>query len=151
THLYPDEFSKLKFQKSLKPPTKFRHWSAVFYKNSIYCYGGKPHHKHVFKYDLSNQRWSIFKTMYAPSLRYAHSAVVYKNNMIVFGGCSNAWQFGYTNEVIELDLEKGEWRWLVPEGFIVPRIAHTAVIIDSYMLVFGGKSMGGLCSNHIWQ
>lgn len=73
-----------------------------------------------------------------PSPRYGHSAILYENSMIVFGGESNDTHDTF-NDVHVLDLET--WTWTQPDIFgNIPdsRGFHTAVLYQDKMLVWGG-------------
>jgi len=73
-----------------------------------------------------------------PRPRFGHSAILYQNSMIVFGGEDN--DTGETlNDVHLLDLNS--WTWKKPQvwGEIpTSRSFHTAVLAQDQMLVWGG-------------
>ncbi|BAY09504.1 Kelch repeat-containing protein [Calothrix sp. NIES-2098] len=74
----------------------------------------------------------------SPQPRYGHSAILYQNSKIIFGGEHN--ETGKTlNDVYLLDLEN--WTWMQPQvwGDIpTSRSFHTAVLAGDKMLVWGG-------------
>ncbi|MBW4642744.1 MAG: hypothetical protein KME23_07050 [Goleter apudmare HA4340-LM2] len=73
-----------------------------------------------------------------PRPRYGHSAILYQNSMIVFGGEDN--NTGKTlNDVRLLDLTSWTWRKPQVSGEIpTSRSFHTAVLAEDKMLVWGG-------------
>jgi Galactose oxidase, central domain/Kelch motif len=73
-----------------------------------------------------------------PQPRYGHSAILYQNSMIIFGGERND-TYETLSDVHLLDLET--WTWTQPEisGEIPDsRSFHTAVLFQEKMLVWGG-------------
>ncbi|MBW4673753.1 MAG: hypothetical protein KME52_06940 [Desmonostoc geniculatum HA4340-LM1] len=73
-----------------------------------------------------------------PQSRYGHSAILYQNYMIIFGGEHND-TFETLNDIHLLDLES--WTWIQPQIFgEIPakRSFHTAVLAEDKMLVWGG-------------
>ncbi|MDZ8050749.1 MAG: kelch repeat-containing protein [Aulosira sp. ZfuVER01] len=74
----------------------------------------------------------------SPHPRYGHSAIVYQNSIIIFGGENN--ETGETfNDIHLLDLET--WTWMQPQvwGDIpTSRSFHTAVLAEDKMLIWGG-------------
>jgi len=77
----------------------------------------------------------------APSLdrpRFAHSTVVYKSHVVVFGGRHGP---TYLNDVATLSLRSLEWLPDVTRGARPsPKRAHTAVVLGQRMYVLGGGS-----------
>ena len=78
------------------PPPRCAH-SCVYYNHSFYIFGGETskgetfyHYKDLWRYDIKAQKWEELKPSKAvgsqPTARSGHSAVVWKNYMIIFGG-----------------------------------------------------------------
>lgn len=66
----------------------------------------------------------------------AHTAIVFKDSMIIFGGFSNGLP---TNDCYEYKFSKKRWKKLECGGDIPEsRLHHTAVVHKSTMIVFGG-------------
>ncbi len=75
-----------------------------------------------------------------PQPRYGHSAILYQNSMIIFGGEDNETSESLS-DVHLLDLET--WTWMQPQvsGEIPPsRSFHTAILVQDSMLVWGGHA-----------
>src|SRR5690606_1367592 len=71
-----------------------------------------------------------------PSKRSGHSATVYRDFLIIFGGHDDT---GRKNQVYELNLLTHKWRLVKCEGQIpTNRSGAPAVLKDRYMYIFGG-------------
>ncbi|KAI7881368.1 galactose oxidase [Lichtheimia hyalospora FSU 10163] len=132
--------------------------STVIVGNSMYVFGGRlvssrQMTNHLYILDLSTLKW----TRHAPSLdstpppraRYFHTASVYKNHMVVFGGMGHI-EKGESQDLIALDdvclLNLTNMTWTYPEiGPSLfspqPRYAHLAVIAHDKLVVMGGQDM----------
>jgi len=75
-------------------------------------------------------------------VRSSHSAVLYNNRMIVFGGSTSS---GYLNDMYELNLDTLTWNEIQSKGLklLSPRAGHTAVVYGNEMLVMGGQNKKG--------
>ena len=123
------------------------------YKNYIVIYGGyktekknrKKFTKDVHFVDVKTGQWFKSKTGYeqAPKPRYMHSAVVYKNVMIIHGGIScedgsildDTWSYNFID---------GKWSKidLSPKNnIVVPRFGHAAVMVNQFMFIIGGLTI----------
>lgn len=73
-----------------------------------------------------------------PEGRERHSAALYNDKMLVFGGWSKG---GVTKELFELDLKTKMWKQIkIPNDVEnVYRYGHSAVVYKDAMFVFGGK------------
>jgi len=82
-----------------------------------------------------------------PSMgRYGHSANLYKNSMLIFGGgCSYNVRLKtrvVMNEMWIFDFTCKEWKLLKTSGdYIEPRRNHAACIVGSNFFVFGGVNI----------
>jgi len=126
--------------------------SAVVYKGDIYVFGGVQRLAFSFKNDLFCFR-SIDKTMKIikidpfgeiPEPRSAHTAIVYKDFMYVFGGWNgrdtlkDLWCFSFENCT---------WRYIPAIGEYENKInvpsylrRHNAICYNNSMFIFGGFS-----------
>ncbi|KAK7202209.1 kelch domain-containing protein [Novymonas esmeraldas] len=101
----------------------------------------------AYVYDMRQRRWSLqpAENRYMIASRLWHSAIVYGDSMIVYGG-QNLWSPFFYNEVLELNL--ATWRWTVrahaPEPPHGPgaRILHNCHVFGSRMYVLMGTPMG---------
>ncbi|CDH52987.1 galactose oxidase [Lichtheimia corymbifera JMRC:FSU:9682] len=132
--------------------------STVIVGDSMYVFGGRlvssrQMTNHLYVLNLSTLKW----TRHAPSpdstppprARYFHTASVYKNHMVVFGGMGHV-EKGGSQDLLALDdvclLNLTNMTWTYPEiGPSVfspqPRYAHLAVIAHDKLVVMGGQDM----------
>ena len=75
----------------------------------------------------------------APCSRAGHSAIIYKDSMIIFGGKDE--QNLKLNDIWSFNLNTYEWSEVLPYSKLVPqeRSGHTACLYnEQYMMIFGG-------------
>lgn len=83
-----------------------------------------------------SMHWSAAPSLDRP--RFAHSSVVYKNHVVIFGGRHGP---DYLNDVATLSLRTLEWLPDVTRGpRPSPKRAHSAVVLGRHMYVLGGGS-----------
>lgn len=116
--------------------------------NGLFLFGGQSGDRlsdlKMFNYEkLSWSTVSISKDMEAPEPRDGHTALAYKNYLVVYGGAG-----GY-NSILHsrtcsallhlLDTNSMHWKIFKPLGRLPdPRRNHSAVILGSTMLIYGG-------------
>jgi len=138
------------------PPGRLCH-TAVADNNKMYIYGGhitQPSSEYfhtvkqdLYEYDLVTRGWREIQTNEGPR-RTEHTAIVYNNSMVVFGGYSGS---GYENSVMVFNFETQLWQQLVAQGEPPsPRSAHTAVVVGHSMYIFGGWN-GVHCMNDLHE
>jgi len=139
------------------PPGRLCH-TAVVNNSKMYIYGGhitQPSSEYfhtvkqdLYEYDLITREWREIAAGEGAPRRTEHTAVVYNNSMVVFGGYSGN---GYENSVMVFDIETQQWRQLVTKGEAPSaRSAHTAVVVGQSMYVFGGWN-GIYCMNDLHE
>ncbi|KFD47180.1 hypothetical protein M514_11949 [Trichuris suis] len=128
----------------LTPYQRYGH-TAVAYKDMCYIWGGRNDINGacnvLHQFDPKSGLWRqvITKGDTAPS-RDGHSACVYNDQMIIFGGFEEGYQ-RFSNDTYALDFRNNCWHQLHPEGPPpVWRDFHTATMIRDRMYVFGGRS-----------
>ena len=90
-----------------------RSWhSAVIYSNCLYIFGGKDQDWNklddFWKFDINKQTWiEIQKLNETPLKRSGHSAIIYKNFMIIFGGIYELTQ--ELNDMHAYDFNNNQW------------------------------------------
>jgi N-acetylneuraminic acid mutarotase len=125
--------------------------SCVEYKGSIYIFGGysddgmkrsNPRND-FFRYNILENQWTLVNTNSSPpSSRHSHTAVIYKNKMVIFGGVSE--QTRLLNDLHYFDFDSQEWKEITEiKGDIPPpRWGHTSIMKDSNtMVIFGGYGL----------
>jgi len=111
--------------------------SGVVHDDKMYVYGGhitQPSSEFfhdvkqdMYEYSFGTREWAIVPGTIAPK-RTEHSAVVWKDSMIIFGGYSGV---GYENSVFSYNYRTREWTLLDAKGEIpTARSAHTAVLYN---------------------
>lgn len=124
--------------------------TCVSYKKFIVIFGGyipekKNHRKYssdVYFFNVKTCEWIVSKCGFEaqPEARYKHSAVVYKNIMIIHGGISCK-----TDQVLDdtwfYNFNDGKWsifEFGANNNTIIPRFGHSAVMVNHFMFVIGG-------------
>ncbi len=130
-------------------PARMGH-TAVVHGGAMYVFGGSTtggsNPTSVHKLDLTTYEWSsVTTTGSAASGRYEHSAVVYGDDMIVYGGSYNK------NDVKKLNLLTYEWSSVTTTGTMTSRASHQAGVIGDFMFVFGGnKEASNTVVDELW-
>jgi len=137
------------------PAGRLCHTSVVVGTN-MYIYGGhitqpSSEYFHTVKNDmyecnLQTREWREVPVNETDPRRTEHTAVVYNNKMVIFGGYSGN---GYENSVMIFDFGAKQWQQLATLGESPSaRSAHTAVVVGDSMYVFGGWN-GVHCMNDL--
>lgn len=107
----------------------------------------------VYSLSLHDLTWKKYENPTygtSPANRRDHSAVIFRNQMIMYGGkqtrssasCTNppaATQF--MSDLLVWDMVRGQWIRSAPYGASPPALAGHTAVVDSYtnkMYVFGG-------------
>jgi N-acetylneuraminic acid mutarotase len=110
------KFSQRKWEKIVasNPPSRRYGHTAVVKDDNMFVFGGEDDGSEeevneVHRFDFKRQKWTklLIKSEYVPVGRDGHSAVVYGDEMIVFGGYNSEW--GELSNVESLDLKKHTW------------------------------------------
>ena len=115
--------------------------SCAVYNNTMVIFGGfttdgEPSND-VFKYHFLENKWERVnpECKELPSPRIGHSAVIYEDNMYVFGGKDTEERF---DDMWKFDLKTNVWSIVDSNDCPVPRSGHTAQIWGQYMIIYGG-------------
>lgn len=130
------------------PPDRNNHM-AVVYNDKMYIFGGRTGENDdernlndLWEYDFSEDKWTQ-KTNAPISIRTG-SAVVFKNNMYIFGGTSDDGIL--LNTLLEYDFVNDKWTEKARAPF--SSADHSAVISNDKMFLFGGGISD--CVSHIY-
>ncbi|KAI7907203.1 uncharacterized protein BX663DRAFT_495173 [Cokeromyces recurvatus] len=124
-------------------------WRPSFVKvdHRIFVYGGGgnvTNDLHVL--NLIDMKWETLKTVKGtpPCKRYGHTASLWNNCIIIFGGCNEYQE--YCNDVHLFNIEK--MTWFQPEfnGSIPARYLHTASVYDDKLFIYGGFAKNSDCT-----
>ena len=126
-----------------KLPT-LRGVSLQYYNNYLFLFGGKArkgdYSNTLYVIDLKNSTVKKYENMTdAPSPRWNHGAVIYKKDMIIYGGARNVNGVSKSLSdaaILHLDTSKLEWR---PFDINLPsRKRHSMLIYGKYVVILGG-------------
>eukprot|EP00795_Rhopilema_esculentum_P014693 gene14693-5787_t len=137
------------------PPSRSKH-TAVLYHGYIYSLGGRGKAstlKDLWRYSLAENSWEQVKIgggTRPPALE-GHSAVVFRNQMFVFGGA-------FTNDKStpfwSFDFETMTWKDLSQSKFQqepANRKGHSAFVYRDSMFLFGGSLDNGSLTSELWR
>ncbi|KAL9648012.1 hypothetical protein ABK040_012313 [Willaertia magna] len=160
-------------------PLRFGHTLSVLKNensntiNKLFLFGGSfvsdnnlIFTNELFEIDLQNnnnnteeEHWNKIKVQNSSIIkeRNFHSAVIYENDLIIFGGKSN----GYFNDMYSLNLiTKDEWKRIdynenndltTSDNIPSPRYGQTMCIYKDNLYLFGGFTNQSQVSNELFQ
>jgi N-acetylneuraminic acid mutarotase len=123
------------------PTTRFAH-SAIVFNGKMIIFGGRDNNlalcNDVHELDLTTFAWSGTKTTYgtSPTQRQYHSATVYNDSMIIFGGQYDSSPYHY-QDTFSLDLTS--WTWSSKANGPAARSGHNAIQWSAMTVIFGGQ------------
>ncbi|KAK1690388.1 kelch domain-containing protein [Colletotrichum godetiae] len=136
--------------------------TAVGKKLVIFGGGDGPaYYNDIYVLDTTNFRWHRPKIVgdRVPSKRRAHTACLYKNGIYIFGGGDGVRALNDVWRLDVSDMNKMSWKLVsgperapppgVRETRPKPRGYHTANMVGSKLIIFGGSD-GGECFNDVW-
>eukprot|EP00667_Euglena_gracilis_P006960 EG_transcript_7026 len=127
------------------PPAAREGHSAVVYRDEMVVFGGSAEASDegdCYTFSFRDRQWRTLHTSgpgpgtHRPDNRFYHSAVVYQDDMYVFGGCDDETCYA---DVLVLNFPSLRWRHMRTTG-IGPeaRYCHSAVLYYDSMVVYGG-------------
>ncbi|XP_026807019.1 uncharacterized protein LOC113549757 [Rhopalosiphum maidis] len=121
--------------------------TAVVYQDKVYVFGGEvgfssASESPLWSYSIKDNLWKKVKGKSGsnvPKGRRGHTALVYRNSMIIYGGYRDL--KGSTNEMWAFHFDTESWH-LLSQGRVLPpaRHKHSAIIHDDIMWVYGGMT-----------
>ncbi|KAI0077640.1 galactose oxidase [Panus rudis PR-1116 ss-1] len=142
-------------QGEIPPPCRAHTATLVDRRLVVFGGGEGPVYRNdVYVFDTVTRRWQrpVFpEDMELPPARRAHTAVLYKNKVWVFGGGNGAQAL---NDLWTLDvgvpIEKMKWTRMHMKGKApLARGYHTANLVGNVMVIMGGSD-GKECFSDIW-
>lgn len=124
------------------PSRRFGHSGVVHEAtNRLIVFGGwdgRDTLNDLFEYSFVTNEWRKMETKgNSPPHRYRHTAVIFGDNMFVFGGVDKT--HSRFNDLQRLDLVTNTWSEVCTTGSIPSsRTFHRAVVVDSKMYLLGG-------------
>ncbi|KAG2861164.1 hypothetical protein PC110_g2203 [Phytophthora cactorum] len=134
-------WSRLQAQGSV-PSRRFGHSGVVHTEtNRLIVFGGwdgRDTLNDLYEYSFVTNEWRKLETTgNSPPHRYRHTAVIFGDNMFVFGGVDKT--HSRFNDLQRLDLVTNTWSEVCTTGSIPSsRTFHRAVVVDSKMYLLGG-------------
>jgi hypothetical protein len=104
----------------------------------------------LLEFDFNLSKWSMVPAAgRRPRARYRATAVVHKNQMLLFGGHDGTRHLSDTHI---FDFETRIWTALVTDGIPpIPRDSHVSVVWNASMYIFGGSSGSAMNDLHELQ
>lgn len=121
-----------------QPPGRHSH-CAVVYQNCMWVFGGISDGKQMedlWYFDFTKNSWFLVPSTPKnwPASRWGHTAVVYSDEMYIFGGYTDS----YSNELWRFSFSKLKWSLVETKGDMpLPRQFHSAVTFEDSMFVYG--------------
>eukprot|EP01091_Cochliopodium_minus_P011563 TRINITY_DN3311_c0_g2_i2.p1 TRINITY_DN3311_c0_g2~~TRINITY_DN3311_c0_g2_i2.p1 ORF type:complete len:925 (-),score=275.28 TRINITY_DN3311_c0_g2_i2:403-3177(-) len=135
------------------PPSPRVGHSAIAYENKIYIFGGegpfKEQFNEIFCYDITTLTWSKIQSLGSlPTPRSYHTATLFNDQMIIFGGVCEDNQIFDTIHCLNLKTNMWSQYGMLNAG---PNACygHTSVIHDNSLVIYGGVTERGP-TNHIY-
>ncbi|GAA5799084.1 hypothetical protein HPULCUR_004493 [Helicostylum pulchrum] len=87
---------------------------------------------------LNDMRWEKIQTVKGtvPGKRYGHTATLWDNFIIVFGGCNEFNE--YVNDVYMFDIPKQTWFQPDIKGIVPARYLHSASVYNNKLFIYSG-------------
>lgn len=129
------------------------HHSCVSFSDKIFIFGGQTDQGNVISelkiWNVKNNCWEYNNQVgEIPFARSHHSACVFNDEMLIFGGYSSPNRF---NDLYSLNLKFGIWKKIQVNGKTPYRLSeHTANVLNHSMLIYGGFD-GKNGSNHLHE
>lgn len=150
----------------IEEPGKLHRHTAVAYNNKMYIYGGKinafENTKNLWAFSFASNRWELIKSrrvsddQFFPLEIDSHNAILYKDEMIVFGGYLGQIS-KYSNLVYSYDFQTNIWKlYYMPtpnekKNEKPKRRANAgAVIFNDELFIYGGTN-GKSKFNDLWK
>ncbi|KAI1303766.1 hypothetical protein EDD11_005305 [Mortierella claussenii] len=124
-------------------------WRPSFTRvdQKLYLFGGGGHvtnDLHVL--DLVTLNWDcvLAKEGVPPTKRYGHTAVLWNQCIIIFGGSNEYYE--YRDDVIVFSLKTKTWSRPEIRGEVPARYLHSATVYKNKMYVYGGFAKNSKCT-----
>lgn len=127
--------------------------TALAYGFKMIVYGGfsgSASNNKVYEYDTQRDEWNIIEVpeKQIPLGRMGHSAILFQDLMIVFGGITIR---GTCCDLLTFRLSTQKWRKIDLNYGPSPRAYHSAVQYRKYMYIYGGYTESKKYCNEVFQ
>jgi len=140
------QFDEKRWIKSQAQSNSLTEHTSVVYRKTMYTFGGNGglvdnYSNAVLTYPLPFKPENVITShdslVNAPQPRSAHSAVVYKNEMYIFGGWNG---YQSLDDFYSLNLDTLQWKHIKSENGPSKRRMHSCVVHKDKMYVFGATT-----------
>jgi len=133
---------------------RFGH-SANIYENSMYVFGGVDQEQQssnqLWQLDLDKLEWTRCQTKgESPTERNGHGSVLYKKQLIIFGGFSFQKQ-ELMNDLWLFNLENLEWLKINPVNDLPPVRKNSPAIENKGKIYIFGGLLENECKSDFWE
>lgn len=125
--------------------------AGCLWGDKLLVFGGYDGHSRlndIYSYNFTSGRWNRLETRdgFQPTPRDRHSAVVYENYFIIFGGFDGLSNLR-VNSLYQYDIRAFKWQEMLTTGTIPsPRHSHLSIVYQDAMYIFGGYD-GNYCND----
>eukprot|EP01091_Cochliopodium_minus_P007360 TRINITY_DN17255_c0_g1_i1.p1 TRINITY_DN17255_c0_g1~~TRINITY_DN17255_c0_g1_i1.p1 ORF type:complete len:297 (-),score=50.94 TRINITY_DN17255_c0_g1_i1:20-910(-) len=139
------------------PPERCYH-TAIIFRDDIYIYGGssdKSKQNDMLRYSIENNKWNCVeykneRNYEIPLPTRNHSASIYSNSMIIFGGQNEG--TGISKKMYAFQFDEGRWEKIQVTNKPKSRRSHISFVHNKKLYVFGGynsKTLADMYTTHI--
>lgn len=139
--------------RGVEKPGKIAFHTLTRHENKAYLIGGsnlEKDNENMYEFNIETAEWRVIRPLGAlvPEPRDEHSAHLWKDSIVVFGGNVNGFK---TNIVLLYHIIENKWEKLATTGDIPERSNHAATLIGDSLYVFGGKDVDNNKLNDFWK
>jgi N-acetylneuraminic acid mutarotase len=139
--------------RGMDKPGKIGFHTMTRYENKAYLIGGSDlgiDNEKMYEFDIESNEWTVVRPTGTdiPDTRDEHSANIYGDTIVVFGGNVGGFK---NNETWQYYIKENKWTKLDTKNTTPERSNHGASIIGDELFIFGGKDMAQLKLNDLWK
>jgi N-acetylneuraminic acid mutarotase len=129
-----------KIIRKISPLPRARH-TAIVYEGCVIVFGGyngrsDTYYNDLWSFDPRSEMWTQFEVPDSVPKMFGHTAILYKHEMIVFGGTTPK---GVQNWLWKYDLFTKQFSLYEQHNTIPHRKSHVATLYRGSMIVMGGE------------
>ena len=130
------------FEPCPSPPARSNH-TAILFNQKMWIFGGNTDEidGRTYVFEINHYTWTVFIPKNPPedviSPRIGHSAVLWGDNMVIFGGTNGSTVLPST--ILILDLKKLKWS-ILNCHLLQPNYDHSSFIRNESLFIVGGAS-----------
>lgn len=134
-------------------PGKIGFHTLCRYENKAYLFGGSEcgvENKKLFEFDIETNEWRVVFPLgsTSPYTRDEHTALLWNNCMVVFGGSAGGYKM---NDTWLYHIKDNKWEQLETEGDVPELSNHGGAIVGDQMYVFGRKDSADGLVRVLWK